>query len=67
MCEESFRHKVVRLDHAFNIVLVNAYSNTHDHMLGTFGNTAIDPQKIRPLESLEAEAEKGSVQYHRTS
>lgn len=65
MCEKSFRHKVVRLDDALNIVLVDAHGNTHNHMLGTFGNTAIDPEKVGPLESLESETEKESVQYRR--
>jgi hypothetical protein len=46
MCEVTFRHEVVCLNDALKIILVDAHCDTHDHMLRTFGNTAIDPEKI---------------------
>ena len=56
MCEVTFRHKVVCLNDTVNVMFVDAHSDTHDHMLRTFGNTAVDPEKVRPLQSLETKA-----------
>ena len=54
MGKELFRQQVVSLDSRVNILSVNTDRDTHEHVLGTFGDLAIDLEQIRSLERLEA-------------
>ena len=55
MSEPPLTHKIVSLNDGVNILLVNANSHSHDHMLWSLYNFAMNFQKIRPLKGLEAE------------
>jgi hypothetical protein len=56
MCEVAFGHEVVGFDDAIKVRTVNAYCDTHNHMLWAFGHTAIDAQEARALECFETKA-----------
>ena len=49
MSVETFRHEVVCLDRALNVAPMDADGYSHDHVLRTFCNLAIYPEKVRPL------------------
>jgi hypothetical protein len=53
MGEVSLRHQVVGLDDLVDVAAVDADSYTHDHMLRSLDNLAIDAEEVRPLEGLE--------------
>jgi hypothetical protein len=44
-------HEIVCFNSFFNVVTVDTDGNTHDHMLRTFGDFTVDPQKIGTLLS----------------
>ena len=46
MCKVSERHQVVGLDGSLDVGAVDADSNTHDHMLGTLGNTPVELEEV---------------------
>lgn len=48
-------HQVVSLDDLVDVLSPNTNSDTHDHVLGTFSNLAIDSEEVRSLERLETE------------
>ena len=48
-----FRHVVVRLNRAGNVLAVNTNSHTHQHVLWTFGHFAVNAQKIGTLQRLK--------------
>lgn len=54
MSEELARHEVVSLEDTLNIVTPDADSHTHDHVLGTLNNLAINLEEVGSLKSLEA-------------
>jgi hypothetical protein len=61
VCKESLRHEVVGLEDLFNVVSVNTNSDSHDHVLGSFDNLAIDSEEIRSLKGLETEVVVGEI------
>jgi hypothetical protein len=48
-------HVIVGLDRPFNVIAMDPNSNTHQTVLRTFSNLAVQTQQIRPLQGLEAE------------
>jgi hypothetical protein len=42
--EEALGHEMVRFEDAFDIVAVNANGDTHDHVLWSFGDLAIEAE-----------------------
>ena len=42
--EVSLGHEIVGFDGSFDVVPVNTYSDSHDHMLWPFGGATIDSQ-----------------------
>jgi hypothetical protein len=52
-----FRNEVAGLEHALDVRAMDAGRDVHYHLLGTFGNAAIDAE-VRSLESFESKAEK---------
>jgi hypothetical protein len=55
MREKASGHEVVCLNRGDDISTMYAASNTHQHVLGPLDNLAMDAQKIRFFQSLEAE------------
>ena len=53
-----FGNEVVGLEHALDVGAMDADRDVHYHLLGMFGNVAIDAEEVRLLESFESEAEK---------
>lgn len=53
--EVTLRHEVVRLQDAVDVRAVNSDSDTHEHVLRSLSDLAIDAKKVRSLECLEAE------------
>ena len=47
-------HEIVGFNDLLDVIAVNPNSNTHDHVLWSFGDFAIDSQEIGPLHCLEA-------------
>jgi hypothetical protein len=56
MRKEALAHEMVRLNGALDVVAVDTDGDTHEHVLGTFGNATIDTEQVRALEGLESEA-----------
>lgn len=56
MREIALGHEIVRLNHTVEIISMNTYSNTHDHVLWPLSDTAIDTKEVRALKSLKTEA-----------
>jgi hypothetical protein len=48
-------HQVVGFDDLVNPLAPDTNGDTHDHVLRTFGNLAVNPQKVRSLKGLETE------------
>jgi hypothetical protein len=48
-----FEHEV---KHALDVRAVDADHDTHYHVLGTFGDAAINAEEVRSLEGFESEA-----------
>jgi hypothetical protein len=48
-------HQVVGLDDLVDVLSPDPDSDTHDHVLRTFSNLAIDSEEVRSLERLETE------------
>lgn len=48
-------HQVIGLDDLVDVLSPDSNSDTHDHVLRTFSNLAIDSEEVRSLERLEAE------------
>jgi hypothetical protein len=48
-------HQVVSLDDLVDVLAPDPDSDTHDHVLRTFSNLAIDTEEVRSLERLETE------------
>jgi hypothetical protein len=46
MSEELARHEVVCLQDTLNIITPDTNSNTHDHVLRTLDNLAVDFEKV---------------------
>ena len=51
MCEMLAGHEIVCFDDFLGVVAVNTNCNSHNHVLRTFSNLAIDSQKVRSLQS----------------
>jgi hypothetical protein len=49
MCEILLQHEVVHLEDLVNVGPVNTDCHTHDHMLGVFGNAAVNAEKTGVL------------------
>ena len=60
-------HQVVGLDDLVNPLAPDTNSDTHDHVLRTFGNLAVNPQKVRSLKGLETELSSVICQQVRKS
>ena len=50
------RHEVVGFDGAVDVRAVDTNGDTHEHVLGTFGDTVVDAEEVGAFESFEAEA-----------
>lgn len=61
MGEETFGYEVVCLEDAIDVRAVDTDSDPHDHVLGPFSNTTVDPEKVRSFEGFKAEAGKSIV------
>lgn len=48
-------HEVVGLDDLVDVLPPDSNGDTHDHVLGTFSNLAVDSEQVRSLEGLETE------------
>lgn len=59
MGEVSFRHKVVSLNDPVDVPAMYSYSDTHNHVLWTLGNTSVEAKEVRALKGLESEAIRG--------
>ncbi len=46
VCEELLRHEIVGLDGAFDVLAVDTNSDTHEHVLGTLSNLAVNTEKV---------------------
>lgn len=46
MCEVLFGHQVVCLEDALYIRTVDADSDAHDHVLGSFGHAVVDTEEV---------------------
>lgn len=55
MSEVPLAHQVVGLDDLVDVLSPDTNSDTHDHVLRTFSNLAIDSEEVRSLECLETE------------
>ncbi len=55
MGEVSLRHQVVSLNDLVNVSTVNTNSDTHDHVLRSLDDFAIDSEKVRSFKSFETE------------
>ncbi len=55
MGEVLLRHEVVRLDGTLDVLAVDTNSDTHEHVLGSLGDLAVDAEEVGTLERLEAE------------
>ena len=55
MCKVFAGHQIVCLDRALNVVTVDSDRHTHDHVLWTFCDLAIEAEEVRSLEGLESE------------
>lgn len=53
VCKVTLAHQIVGLDGCVNVGAVNAYGNTHQHVLGSLSDVPIDAKKVRALQSLE--------------
>jgi hypothetical protein len=53
-----FGNEVVGLENALNVGTMDASCDVHHHLLGTFGNMAIDAKEVRLLKGFESKAEK---------
>jgi hypothetical protein len=53
--EEFLRHKVVGFNGGGDVGFVNTDRHTHQHVLWSFRNCAINTQEVRALERLEPE------------
>jgi hypothetical protein len=51
--EVSLRHEVVSLEDLVNVGTVNTDGDTHDHVLWSLDNLAVNAEQVRPLERLE--------------
>lgn len=56
MSKIALGHEIVCLNHTVEIISMNTYSNTHDHVLWPLSNTAIDTKEVRAFKSLKTEA-----------
>ena len=61
MGEVSLRHEGVGLNDLVNVGSVNANSHTHDHVLWSLDDLAVDAKKVRSLKGLEAKVVVGKV------
>ena len=53
MSEPLVTHEVVGLDCSLYVMLVDANTHSHEHVLGPLCNLPVNLEKIRSLESLE--------------
>jgi len=53
--EPAFAESVVRFNDRFEVVFVNANGHTHQHVLRTLDDFAIDFEQVAPLEGFESE------------
>lgn len=58
MCKVAFGHEVICFEHAFNVRTVDADGDTHDHVLRTLSDAAVEAEKVRPLKSFKPKARK---------
>ena len=56
MRKVTLRHEVVGLDNPFDILAMDANSDTHDHLLRPLSYSTIDSEQIGSLEGFETEA-----------
>lgn len=61
MGKVSLRHEVVGLDDLLEVGTVNTDRDTHDHVLRSLDNLAVDSKQIRSLEGLEPEIVVGEI------
>jgi hypothetical protein len=59
MGEVSFGHKIICLHDPLNVIAMNAYSDAHDHMLWTLGDTSVNTKEVGTLEGLESKTGQG--------
>ena len=58
MREISFGHKIVGLNNLVNIRAMDRNSDSHDHVLWSFGNASINAKVVGAFESLEPETRR---------
>ena len=46
MSEVTFRHEVISFEDSIDVKTMNASSNSHDYMLGTFSHTTVNAKQI---------------------
>ncbi len=56
MGEEFLRHEMVGFDCGCNVLLVDSNRDSHEHLLRTFYDSAVDFEKVGPLQSLPGSA-----------
>ena len=67
MGEIAFGHEVIGLDSTLDVGSMDSYSNTHKHVLRTFGRDTVDLQQVRPFKGFETKAEKSSITERRAT
>ena len=55
MCEPSLRQQVVGFHCRFEVLFVDAHSDSHQHVLGSFYHATIHSQEVGAFERFEAE------------
>ena len=55
MGEPAVTHEIVGVYRRVHVILVNAYRNAHQHVLGALYNFAVDFQQVASLQRLESE------------
>lgn len=53
MSEVSLRQIIVCLNDFINVLLVDGDSNSHEHVLGTLGDLAVDFHEVTAFQSFE--------------
>jgi len=63
VCEITFGHEVVPLNNSIKVRVraVDSDSDSHNHVLRSFGYASVNAEEIGAFEGFEAEARRGRV------